>query len=135
MPYFSDFQKAIELVTTATEEDKAGKYETAMTYYDQAISYFIHAIKCELSSFDELCCVWRSVRASALCSMYVYRNLLNSLHHMVSIIRLKSLSEADNQIRSIFQRRLDIKLTSPNRWHGDVVLVIDFDDPFIYIDY
>ncbi|KJH43313.1 MIT domain protein [Dictyocaulus viviparus] len=40
-------KKAIELVTTATEEDKAGKYETAMSYYDQAISYFIHAIKYE----------------------------------------------------------------------------------------
>ncbi|KAK6730017.1 hypothetical protein RB195_006835 [Necator americanus] len=43
----SSLQKAIELVTTATEEDKAGKYETALTYYDQAISYFIHAIKYE----------------------------------------------------------------------------------------
>ncbi|VDL83841.1 unnamed protein product [Nippostrongylus brasiliensis] len=43
----TSLQKAIELVTTATEEDKAGKYETAMTYYDQAISYFIHAIKYE----------------------------------------------------------------------------------------
>ncbi|KAL6731049.1 hypothetical protein Aduo_001960 [Ancylostoma duodenale] len=44
---FPELQKAIDLVTTATEEDKAGKYETALTYYDQAISYFIHAIKYE----------------------------------------------------------------------------------------
>uniref|UniRef100_A0A1I7XRY9 MIT domain-containing protein n=1 Tax=Heterorhabditis bacteriophora TaxID=37862 RepID=A0A1I7XRY9_HETBA len=40
-------QKAIELVTTATEEDKAGKYESALNYYDQAIQYFIHTIKYE----------------------------------------------------------------------------------------
>lgn len=43
----TSLQKAIELVTTATEQDKAGKYESAMSYYDQAISYFIHAIKYE----------------------------------------------------------------------------------------
>ncbi|KAJ1363300.1 Vacuolar protein sorting-associated protein 4B [Parelaphostrongylus tenuis] len=43
----SSLQKAIELVTTATEHDKAGKYERAMTYYDQGISYFIHALKYE----------------------------------------------------------------------------------------
>ncbi|CAI5439167.1 unnamed protein product [Caenorhabditis angaria] len=40
-------QKAIELVTKATEEDTAGKYDAALRFYDQAIEYFLHAIKYE----------------------------------------------------------------------------------------
>uniref|UniRef100_A0A8R1I1Z6 MIT domain-containing protein n=1 Tax=Caenorhabditis japonica TaxID=281687 RepID=A0A8R1I1Z6_CAEJA len=39
--------KAIELVTKATEEDTAGKYDAALRFYDQAIEYFLHAIKYE----------------------------------------------------------------------------------------
>lgn len=43
----SALQKAIELVTKATEEDTAGKYDAALRFYDQAIEYFLHAIKYE----------------------------------------------------------------------------------------
>lgn len=41
------FQKAIDLVTKATEEDKAGSYEEALRLYQHAVEYFLHAIKCE----------------------------------------------------------------------------------------
>ncbi|CAJ0947582.1 unnamed protein product, partial [Mesorhabditis belari] len=40
-------QKAIELITKATEEDKKKNYEAALPLYDQAIQYFIHTIKYE----------------------------------------------------------------------------------------
>ncbi|CAD6184436.1 unnamed protein product [Caenorhabditis auriculariae] len=40
-------QKAIELVTKATEEDTNGHYEPALKYYDQAIEYFLHTVKYE----------------------------------------------------------------------------------------
>lgn len=43
----SSLQKAIELITRATEEDKKGNYEAALPLYDQAIQYFIHTIKYE----------------------------------------------------------------------------------------
>lgn len=44
------FQKAIDLVTKATEEDKAKNYEEALRLYQHAVEYFLHAIKCEYSS-------------------------------------------------------------------------------------
>lgn len=40
-------QKAIELVTKATEEDKAKNYEEALRLYQHAVEYFLHAIKCK----------------------------------------------------------------------------------------
>ncbi|PAV90184.1 hypothetical protein WR25_17236 [Diploscapter pachys] len=41
------FMKAIELVTKATEDDKGGKYQEALRSYEQAVEYFLHAIKYE----------------------------------------------------------------------------------------
>ncbi len=41
------FQKAIELVTKATEEDKSKNYEEAKKLYEHAVGYFLHAIKCK----------------------------------------------------------------------------------------
>ena len=42
------FQKAIDLVTKATEEDKAKNYEEALRLYEHGVEYFLHAIKCKL---------------------------------------------------------------------------------------
>ncbi|CAH3177833.1 unnamed protein product, partial [Porites evermanni] len=39
--------KAIEIVTKATEEDKAGNYEEALRLYEHGVEYFLHAIKYE----------------------------------------------------------------------------------------
>ncbi|CAG5116509.1 unnamed protein product, partial [Candidula unifasciata] len=43
-------QKAIELVTKATEEDKKKNYEEALKCYEHAVEYFLHAIKYEATS-------------------------------------------------------------------------------------
>ncbi|PVD20699.1 hypothetical protein C0Q70_18858 [Pomacea canaliculata] len=43
-------QKAIDLVTKATEEDKNKNYEEALRLYDHGVEYFLHAIKYEASS-------------------------------------------------------------------------------------
>ncbi|XP_005099613.1 vacuolar protein sorting-associated protein 4B [Aplysia californica] len=43
-------QKAIELVTKATEEDKNKNYEEALRCYEHSVEYFLHAIKYEASS-------------------------------------------------------------------------------------
>ena len=40
-------QKAIDLVTKATEEDKNKNYQEALKLYEHSIEYFLHAIKCE----------------------------------------------------------------------------------------
>jgi len=43
-------QKAIDLVTKATEEDKKKNYEEALRLYEHAVDYFLHAIKYEAQS-------------------------------------------------------------------------------------
>ena len=40
-------QKAIDLVTQATEKDKKKEYEEALKLYQHAVEYFLHAIKCK----------------------------------------------------------------------------------------
>lgn len=40
-------QKAIDLVTKATEEDKNKNYEEALRLYEHGVQYFLHAIKCK----------------------------------------------------------------------------------------
>lgn len=40
-------QKAIELVTKATEEDRNKNYEEALRLYEHGVEYFLHAIKCK----------------------------------------------------------------------------------------
>jgi vacuolar protein-sorting-associated protein 4 len=40
-------QKAIELVTKATEEDRNKNYEEALRLYEHGVEYFLHAIKYE----------------------------------------------------------------------------------------
>ena len=42
-------QKAIDLVTKATEEDKNKNYEEALRLYEHSVEYFLHAIKCKFS--------------------------------------------------------------------------------------
>ncbi|XP_003743309.1 vacuolar protein sorting-associated protein 4B [Galendromus occidentalis] len=43
----SALQKAIELVTKATEEDRAKNYEEALRYYENGVEYFLHAVRYE----------------------------------------------------------------------------------------
>jgi len=43
-------QKAIDLVTKATEEDKNKNYAEALRLYEHAVEYFLHAIKYEAQS-------------------------------------------------------------------------------------
>lgn len=41
-------QKAIDIVTKATEEDRNKNYEEALRLYEHGVEYFLHAIKCKL---------------------------------------------------------------------------------------
>ena len=43
-------QKAIDLATKATEEDKNKNYAEALKFYEHAVEYFLHAIKYEAQS-------------------------------------------------------------------------------------
>ena len=43
-------QKAIDLVTKATEEDKAKNYDEALKLYEHGVEYFLHAMKYETHS-------------------------------------------------------------------------------------
>ena len=43
-------QKAIDLVTKATEEDKNKNYEEALRLYEHGVEYFLHAMKYEAQS-------------------------------------------------------------------------------------
>lgn len=42
-------QKAIDIVTKATEEDRNKNYEEALRLYEHGVEYFLHAIKCKIS--------------------------------------------------------------------------------------
>lgn len=44
----STLQKAIDLVTKATEEDRAKNYAEALRLYEHGVEYFLHAIKCNI---------------------------------------------------------------------------------------
>jgi len=46
----STLQKAIDIVTQATEEDKKKNYEEALRLYQHGVEYFLHAIKYEATS-------------------------------------------------------------------------------------
>ncbi|XP_065186283.1 vacuolar protein sorting-associated protein 4-like [Sycon ciliatum] len=46
----STLQKAIDLVTKATAEDKNGNFEEALQLYEHAVQYFLHAMKYEAPS-------------------------------------------------------------------------------------
>lgn len=45
-------QKAIDIVTKATEEDRNKNYEEALRLYEHGVEYFLHAIKCKLITYD-----------------------------------------------------------------------------------
>lgn len=44
----STLQKAIDIVTKATEEDRNKNYEEALRLYEHGVEYFLHAIKCKI---------------------------------------------------------------------------------------
>jgi len=60
-------QKAIDLVTKATEEDKNKNYAEALKLYEHAVEYFLHAIKYEAQSVKAK----ESIRAK--CVQYLER--------------------------------------------------------------
>lgn len=43
-------QKAIDLVTKATEEDRNKNYGEALRLYEHGVEHFLHAIKCTIIS-------------------------------------------------------------------------------------
>lgn len=52
----STLQKAIDLVTKATEEDKNKNYEEALRLYEHGVEYFLHAIKC-MQNYNTFCTI------------------------------------------------------------------------------
>ncbi|KAL3284543.1 hypothetical protein HHI36_018701 [Cryptolaemus montrouzieri] len=60
-------QKAIELVTKATEEDRNKNYEEALRLYEHGVEYFLHAIKYEAQGEKAK----ESIRAK--CTQYLER--------------------------------------------------------------
>lgn len=63
----TSLQKAIDIVTKATEEDKAKNYEEALRLYEHGVEYFLHAIKYEAHSDKAK----ESIRAK--CGQYLER--------------------------------------------------------------
>lgn len=57
-------QKAIDLVTKATEEDKNKNYAEALRLYEHAVEYFLHAVRYEAQnekvkeSIRNKCCTY-----------------------------------------------------------------------------
>jgi hypothetical protein len=51
---FFFLQKAIDLVTRATEEDKNKNYKEALRLYENGVEYFLYAVKCMLKHICSL---------------------------------------------------------------------------------
>lgn len=43
-------QKAIDLASKASQEDKAENYEEALRLYQHAVQYFLHVVKCKYAA-------------------------------------------------------------------------------------
>uniref|UniRef100_A0A5F9CP79 vesicle-fusing ATPase n=1 Tax=Oryctolagus cuniculus TaxID=9986 RepID=A0A5F9CP79_RABIT len=120
-------QKAIDLVTKATEEDKAKNYKEALRLYQHAVEYFLHAIKYEAHSYKAK----ESIRAK--CVQYLDQAeklkdyLRNKEKHSKKPVKENqsegkgsdSDSEADNPEKKKLQEQLmgAVVMEKPNiRW-------------------
>lgn len=54
MAYSSLLQKAIDLVTRATNEDARKNYAEALPLYMNAVEYFLSAVKCKFRLIPKL---------------------------------------------------------------------------------
>lgn len=61
----STLQKAIDLVTKATEEDKNKNYAEALRLYEHGVEYFLHAIKCKWKFNLRICTISLTFHAFA----------------------------------------------------------------------
>lgn len=52
-------QKAIDLASKASQEDKAENYEEALRLYQHAVQYFLHVVKCKYAA--EIC-LYQSIK-------------------------------------------------------------------------
>jgi len=85
-------QKAIDLVTKATEEDKKKNYEEALKCYEHGIEYFLHAIKYECQSDKAK----DSIRAK--CKQYLER--AEKLKNHVNGNKKKAVITGDNTAKN-----------------------------------
>lgn len=69
------FQKAIDLVTKATEEDRNKNYDEALKLYESGIEYFLHALKCEFKYLNSGHCVVMKKKKSFIFIMINYPKL------------------------------------------------------------
>ncbi|KAF5296073.1 hypothetical protein FQA39_LY12695 [Lamprigera yunnana] len=82
-------QKAIELVTKATEEDRNKNYEEALRLYEHGVEYFLHAIKYEAQGEKAK----ESIRAK--CCQYLER--AEKIKESIKKGKKKPVKEGDNQ--------------------------------------
>ena len=84
----STLQKAIELVTKATEEDRNKNYEEALRLYEHGVEYFLHAIKYEAQGEKAK----ESIRAK--CCQYLER--AEKIKESVKKGKKKPVKDGDN---------------------------------------
>ena len=64
-------QKAIEIVTRATEEDKAKNYDEALKLYQNGVEHFLHAIKYEAQSERSKAAI--RDKCKQVCNQFLFR--------------------------------------------------------------
>lgn len=90
----SSLQKAIDIVTKATEEDSAKNYEEALRLYQHGVEYFLHAIKYEAHSDKAK----ESIRAK--CAQYLERAEKLKEHVNNKDNKRKPVKDADTSKKS-----------------------------------
>lgn len=77
-------QKAIDLVTKATEEDRNKNYEEALRLYEHGVEYFLHSIKC--MSCNKRLIVNTKHCCKIACLMEIYLLIIFYMNHILYAI-------------------------------------------------
>lgn len=73
-------QKAIDLASKASQEDKAENYEEALRLYQHAVQYFLHVVKCKYAA--EICLYPSVKKHDIYCFIFTqFISMLSRIHH------------------------------------------------------
>uniref|UniRef100_A0A671P081 Uncharacterized protein n=1 Tax=Sinocyclocheilus anshuiensis TaxID=1608454 RepID=A0A671P081_9TELE len=117
----ANLQKAIDLASRASEEDKAKNYEEALRLYQHAIQYFLHVVKCKKPKSEFPSLTIKGERIYFLLNRLIHF-LLHGVNTMPNFILYRTDSDDGDAEKKKFQSQLQgaIVMEKPNIKWDDV---------------